>query len=60
MLAKGGQTALLPQKHLSGGWSGPVSLDFKTTTVVSTAKVMADPNPMSTPIPVSEQARAAD
>ncbi len=60
VLAKGGQTALLPQRYLAGGWSGPVSLDFKTTTVVSTAKVMADPNPRSTPIPVSEQARAAD
>jgi BNR repeat-containing family member len=37
----------------------PVSLNVNTT-VTGTAEVMADPNPRSTPIPVSEQARAAD
>jgi hypothetical protein len=60
VLAQGAQTALLLQRNLSGRWSGPVSLDSETTTVVSTTKLMADPNPRSTPVPVSEQARAAD
>jgi len=53
----------LVQLFYSQGWRGPVRLDFNTTmglTVSSTLTVMADPNPRSTPIPVSEQARAAD
>jgi hypothetical protein len=43
-------------------WHGPVRLDFNTQVVGvgTTATIMADPNPRSTPIPVSEQARAAD
>jgi hypothetical protein len=50
----------LVQMYFEGGWHGPVPQDFNSTTVVSTAAIMADPSPRSTPIPVSEQARAAD
>ncbi len=47
------------QPTLNGNRNGAVPIDFNTT-VVSAATVMADPNPRSTPIPVNEQARAAD
>jgi hypothetical protein len=48
------------QMYYNGSWHGPIRLDFNTSTVVGTATIMADPNPRSTPIPVSEEARAAD
>ena len=60
VLATDQQRYDLVQLFFNGDLNGPVSLDSNTTTVVRTATVMADPNPRSTPIPVSEQARAAD
>jgi BNR repeat-containing family member len=42
------------QPIFNGDWSSPVPLQFNTTTI------MADANPRSTPIPISEQARAAE
>jgi hypothetical protein len=48
------QTHSLVQLYFNGRWHGPVRQDFNSTTV------QVDPNPRSVPIPVSEQARAAD
>jgi hypothetical protein len=48
------QTHSLVQLYFDGRWHDPVRQDFNSTSV------MVDPNPRSVPIPVSEQARAAD
>jgi hypothetical protein len=48
------QTHSLVQLYYDGRWHDPVRQDFNSTSV------MVDPNPRSVPIPVSEQARAAD
>jgi hypothetical protein len=48
------QTHSVVQIFFNGDWHGPVRLDFNTRSV------LADANPRSTPIPVSELARAAD
>jgi BNR repeat-containing family member len=48
------QTHSLVQLYYNGSWHGPVRQDFNSTSV------LVDPNPRSVPIPVSEQAKAAD
>ena len=45
----------LVQLYFDGGWHGPIPQDFNSTTRRA-PRITVDPNPRSTPIPVSEQA----
>ena len=44
----------------SGAWQDPTRLDFDTMGPLGTTTLTVDANPRSTPIPVSNEARAAD
>jgi hypothetical protein len=50
----------LTQTFFDGTWHDPTRLDFDTMAPVVTTTLSVDANPRSTPIPVSDEAKAAD